>query len=71
MVGVYRSFTCHLVKRCKKMAEGVGFEPTLGLLLSLISSQVPSTTQPPFRSFIFNNLQQKQNLRFDFLILFA
>ena len=33
----------------KKVAEGVGFEPTLGLLLSLISSQVPSTTQPPFR----------------------
>ena len=32
------------------MAEGVGFEPTLGLLLSLISSQVPSTTQPPFRT---------------------
>ena len=32
------------------MAEGVGFEPTLGLPLSLISSQVPSTTQPPFHS---------------------
>ena len=32
-----------------RLAEGVGFEPTLGLLLSLISSQVPSTTQPPFR----------------------
>jgi hypothetical protein len=31
------------------LAEGVGFEPTLGLLLSLISSQVPSTTQPPFQ----------------------
>ena len=31
------------------LAEGEGFEPTLGLLLSLISSQVPSTTQPPFR----------------------
>src|SRR5687767_12813621 len=31
-----------------KLAEGVGFEPTLGLLLGLISSQVPSTTQPPF-----------------------
>ena len=31
-----------------RLAEGVGFEPTLGLLLSLISSQVPSTTQPPF-----------------------
>lgn len=31
-----------------QLAEGVGFEPTLGLLLGLISSQVPSTTQPPF-----------------------
>ena len=31
------------------LAEGVGFEPTVGLLLRLISSQVPSTTQPPFR----------------------
>ena len=31
------------------LAEGVGFEPTLGSPLSLISSQVPSTTQPPFR----------------------
>jgi hypothetical protein len=30
------------------MAEGVGFEPTLEFPLSLISSQVPSTTQPPF-----------------------
>ena len=36
------------------MAEGVGFEPTLGFPLSLISSQVPSTTQPPFHSFIIN-----------------
>ncbi len=35
-------------RKNSKMAEGVGFEPTLGLLLSLISSQVPSTTQPPF-----------------------
>ena len=33
------------------MAEGEGFEPPLGLLLSLISSQVPSTTQPPFPPF--------------------
>ena len=31
------------------MAEGVGFEPTVGLPLRLISSQVPLTTQPPFR----------------------
>ncbi len=31
------------------MAEGVGFEPTVALRLRLISSQVPSTTQPPFR----------------------
>src|SRR5882757_5004299 len=32
------------------MAEGVGFEPTVGLPLLLISSQVPLTTQPPFHS---------------------
>jgi hypothetical protein len=32
-----------------KLAEGVGFEPTVALRLRLISSQVPSTTQPPFR----------------------
>ena len=31
-----------------KVAEGVGFEPTVALRLRLISSQVPSTTQPPF-----------------------
>jgi hypothetical protein len=31
-----------------KVAEGVGFEPTVGLPLLLISSQVPLTTQPPF-----------------------
>jgi hypothetical protein len=30
------------------LAEGVGFEPTVALRLRLISSQVPSTTQPPF-----------------------
>jgi len=34
----------------RKMAEGRGFEPPVGLLLRLISSQVPLTTQPPFRS---------------------
>lgn len=32
----------------KKLAEGEGFEPPVGLLLRLISSQVPLTTQPPF-----------------------
>jgi hypothetical protein len=42
---------CHCSDMAK-VAEGVGFEPTLGLLLSLISSQVPSTTQPPFPPFI-------------------
>jgi hypothetical protein len=41
------------------MAEGVGFEPTLGLPLSLISSQVPSTTQPPFRTFNYKHLRNK------------
>ena len=35
------------------MAEGVGFEPTVALRLRLISSQVPLTTQPPFRSLDF------------------
>ena len=38
----------------ERLAEGEGFEPPVGLLLRLISSQVPSTTQPPFRSFPFN-----------------
>jgi hypothetical protein len=45
------------VRVSREVAEGEGFEPPLGLLLSLISSQVPSTTQPPFRSFITNNLR--------------
>src|SRR5208283_511918 len=51
------------------MAEGVGFEPTLGFPLSLISSQVPSTAQPPFRSLIIKDLQLFRNLCIDFLIL--
>ncbi len=51
------------------MAEGVGFEPTLGLLLGLISSQVPSTTQPPFQPRITNALQLNLIPLFDFLIL--
>ncbi len=33
----------------KVMAEGEGFEPPVRLPARLISSQVPSTTQPPFR----------------------
>ncbi len=39
----------HRQKRLEKVAEGVGFEPTVGLPLLLISSQVPLTTQPPFQ----------------------
>ena len=35
-----------------KMAEGVGFEPTVELPLLLISSQMPLTTQPPFHMVI-------------------
>jgi hypothetical protein len=31
------------------VAERVGFEPTVGLRLRLISSQVQSTTLPPLR----------------------
>jgi hypothetical protein len=38
----------NIQNRPETLAEGVGFEPTLGFPLSLISSQVPSTTQPPF-----------------------
>src|ERR1035437_8272717 len=37
------------------MAEGVGFEPTVRLPVRLISSQVPLTTQPPFRT-VFTGL---------------
>jgi hypothetical protein len=33
----------------KTVAERVGFEPTVGLHLRLISSQVHSTTLPPLR----------------------
>src|ERR1700742_3757797 len=40
---------CPLIKKWqKRLAEGVGFEPTVRLPVRLISSQVPSTTQPPF-----------------------
>ncbi len=38
------------------LAEGVGFEPTVGLHLRLISSQVHSTTLPPLRSAQFYQL---------------
>ena len=31
------------------LAERVGFEPTVGIYLRLISSQVHSTTLPPLR----------------------
>src|SRR5258708_5492028 len=51
------------------MAEGVGFEPTVALPLRLISSQVPLTTQPPFHSFICNNLKTFEQLLFDNMIL--
>ena len=36
-------------KARNEMAEGEGFEPPVPLRVRLISSQVPSTTQPPFR----------------------
>ena len=37
------------VKPGEELAEGEGFEPPVPLRVRLISSQVPSTTQPPFR----------------------
>lgn len=35
---------------CVIIAETVGFEPTVGLLLRLFSRQLPSTTQPRFHA---------------------
>ena len=43
------------------MAEGVGFEPTVGLPLLLISSQVPLTTQPPFLFCAANGVRSIQS----------
>jgi integrase len=51
------------------MAEGVGFEPTVGLRLRLISSQVPLTTQPPFQSFTTNHLRTNRSGSVDNWIL--
>ena len=51
------------------MAEGVGFEPTVALRLLLISSQVPLTTQPPFRPFILKRFLRHLRSGLDFLIL--
>jgi hypothetical protein len=49
MFKLYRNLrACSLLE----MAEGVGFEPTVALRLLLISSQVPLTTQPPFRALV-------------------
>src|SRR5271169_3158014 len=47
-----------------KLAEGVGFEPTVRLPVRLISSQVPLTTQPPFQPFIIKHLHQPPSLCF-------
>src|SRR5207247_9753074 len=41
-----------------RVAEGERFELSLGLPLSLISSQVPSTTQPPFHTVLSNHRQR-------------
>jgi hypothetical protein len=51
----------------KQVAEGVGFEPTDELPHLLISSQVPLTTQPPFRtvdSIRFSELFSEAKLAF-------
>ena len=50
-----------------ELAEGVGFEPTLGFRLSLISSQVHSTTLPPFRTLIIKDLRLDNDLPRDVL----
>src|SRR6266498_1579074 len=46
-----------------ELAEGERFELSLGLPLSLISSQVPSTTQPPFHTIMSSGRQRKQQQR--------
>src|SRR5437773_11968670 len=47
---VAHSCPVHLLRFFEELlAEGARFELALGLPLSLISSQVPSTIQPPFR----------------------
>ncbi len=46
-------FSISLLISKLKMAEGVGFEPTDELPHLLISSQMPLTTQPPFRLLYF------------------
>jgi hypothetical protein len=53
------------------MAEGVGFEPTLGFPLSLISSQVPSTTQPPFHLRGKNAFFPPANLAFPYFFFYT
>ena len=46
----------------KRVAEGVGFEPTVRLPVLLISSQMPLTTQPPF--LLVENLHLKPDAPF-------
>ncbi len=45
------------------LAEGEGFEPPVALRLRLISSQVPSTTQPPFLPLLANTLHPYRAVR--------
>ena len=48
-VAPYRfSFSGERESPKQSLAEGVGFEPTVRFPVRLISSQVPSTAQPPF-----------------------
>ena len=54
-----------LITTVNRGTEGVGFEPTVAFRLRLISSQVPSTTQPPFHSLLINDLYQYQDLHPD------
>lgn len=51
------------------LAEGEGFEPPIALRLRLISSQVPSTTQPPFQPFRNKDLEKSQSIQIDDLLV--
>ncbi len=50
------------------MAEGEGFEPPVGVNLRLISSQVLSTTQPPFQLHLIQTLAQLKITRTCFVL---
>ena len=48
-VGLFSCGTRSFLEQCKKLAERVGFEPTLELPLNTLSKRAPSATRPSLR----------------------